>query len=190
MDLSGPEAKVTCWTEVRIVNQCQQSSHLVHCSCHHQHKHMSGINCQGWCNALHTEVPFLTCLDSCIDTKQGYLASPNMRLQPGMHQHTLRAWLQLEGVQPLASPDDCLLAEQIAKADPKVREMLKMRGVTDMDLVACDPWSGMHCLHPRAGPIWPLSFRPCLRALPDCLSDCLSVRPSLTAVVTIVKSDV
>ena len=47
------------------------------------------------------------------------------------------------GVQPLASPDDCLLAEQIAKEDPKVREQLKLRGVTDMDLVACDPWSGM-----------------------------------------------
>lgn len=50
--------------------------------------------------------------------------------------------LQMEGVEPLASPDDCLLAEQIAKADPKVREQLKLRGVTDIDLVACDPWSG------------------------------------------------
>lgn len=50
----------------------------------------------------------------------------------------------MDGVEPLASPDDCLLAEQIAKADPKVREQLKLRGVTDMDLVACDPWSGMH----------------------------------------------
>ncbi len=49
----------------------------------------------------------------------------------------------MHGVEPLASPDDCLLAEQIAKADPKVREQLKLRGVTDMDLVACDPWSGM-----------------------------------------------
>ena len=48
----------------------------------------------------------------------------------------------MDGVEPLASPDDCLLAEQIAKADPKVREQLKLRGVTDMDLVACDPWSG------------------------------------------------
>lgn len=45
-------------------------------------------------------------------------------------------------MEPLASPDDCLLAEEIAKADPKVREQLKLRGVTDMDLVACDPWSG------------------------------------------------
>lgn len=49
---------------------------------------------------------------------------------------------QLEGVEPLASPDDCLLAEEIAKADPKVQEQLKLRGVTDVSLVACDPWSG------------------------------------------------
>lgn len=110
-----------------------------------------------------------------MDTKQGYLASPNMRLQPGAHQHTLHAWLQLEGVQPLASPDDCLLAEQIAKADPKVREMLKMRGVTDMDLVACDPWSGMRCPHPRAGPIWPLAFLAVPACLPVCLCSCVLI---------------
>ncbi|DBA72671.1 TPA: putative terpene-alkaloid biosynthetic cluster [Trebouxia sp. C0005] len=54
---------------------------------------------------------------------------------------TVTSWKQVDGVEPLASPDDCLLAEQIAKADPKVREQLKLRGVTDMDLVACDPWS-------------------------------------------------
>jgi len=52
----------------------------------------------------------------------------------------------VHGVEPLASPDDCLLAEQIAKADPKVREQLKLRGVTDMDLVACDPWSGVQSI--------------------------------------------
>ena len=51
----------------------------------------------------------------------------------------------MEGVEPLASPDDCLLAEEIAKADPKVREQLKLRGVTDIGLVACDPWSGTAC---------------------------------------------
>ena len=43
------------------------------------------------------------------------------------------------------SPDDCFLGESIAKADPKVREQLKLRGVTDIDLVVCDPWSGQ-CL--------------------------------------------
>ena len=52
----------------------------------------------------------------------------------------------MDGVEPLASPDDCLLAEQIAKGDPKVREQLKLRGVTDMDLVACDPWSGVQSI--------------------------------------------
>ncbi len=55
--------------------------------------------------------------------------------------------MQMQGVEPLATPDDCLLAEQIAKADPKVREQLKLRGVTDMDLVACDPWSGVFRPH-------------------------------------------
>lgn len=54
----------------------------------------------------------------------------------------------MEGVEPLASPDDCLLAEEIAKADPKVQEQLKLRGVTDVSLVACDPWSGQNlCQH-------------------------------------------
>ena len=50
--------------------------------------------------------------------------------------------LQKEGVQPLASPDDCFDAEAIAKADQKVQERLGLYGITDMDLVACDPWSG------------------------------------------------
>ena len=54
--------------------------------------------------------------------------------------------VQLEGVEPLASPDDCLLAEEIAKADPGVQEQLKQRGVTDVSLVACDPWSGWYLL--------------------------------------------
>ena len=90
-------------------------------------------------------------------------------------------WAQLEGVEPLASPDDCLLAEQIAKADPKVREMLKMRGVTDMDLVACDPWSGIHRASqilsgPSAVPpaCLPVSLSLCLTL---CLSLDLSARP-------------
>ena len=45
-------------------------------------------------------------------------------------------------MQPLATPDDCELAETIAKADPGVQAMLRERGITRLDLVACDPWSG------------------------------------------------
>lgn len=48
------------------------------------------------------------------------------------------------------SPDDCFLGESIAKADPKVREQLKLRGVTNIDLVVCDPWSGQCLLFPCA----------------------------------------
>ncbi len=48
----------------------------------------------------------------------------------------------MEGVEPPLSPDDCFLGEKIAKADPEVQKQLKLRGVTDLDLVACDTWSG------------------------------------------------
>eukprot|EP00894_Picocystis_sp_ML_P004234 jgi/Pico_ML_1/54751/g618.t1 len=53
---------------------------------------------------------------------------------------------KLEHVQPLATPDDCALAEEIVKNDDYVQEMIKNRyGIEDMDLVACDPWSVHHC---------------------------------------------
>lgn len=46
------------------------------------------------------------------------------------------------GVQPLLTPDDCDLAEQISKSSPKVQAALKERyGITDMSKVAADPWS-------------------------------------------------
>ena len=45
----------------------------------------------------------------------------------------------------MLTPDDCLDAEAIAKADPAVQARLKLHGITDMDLVACDPWSGEGC---------------------------------------------
>jgi Cu2+-containing amine oxidase len=37
--------------------------------------------------------------------------------------------------------EDCVEAEEIVKADPSIQALLKDRyGVTDMDLVAADPW--------------------------------------------------
>ena len=58
--------------------------------------------------------------------------------------------VQVEGVQPLASPEDCFDAEAIAKANPEVVSLLKERyGISDLDLVACDPWS-VHCA-PKEG---------------------------------------
>jgi hypothetical protein len=43
--------------------------------------------------------------------------------------------------QPLATPDDCLEAERIARASPRVVALLSQRGVTDMRQLACDPWA-------------------------------------------------
>ena len=49
--------------------------------------------------------------------------------------------LQVEGVQPMVTIEDCVEAEEIVKADPGVRALLKDRyGLTDMALVAADPW--------------------------------------------------
>ena len=65
--------------------------------------------------------------------------------------------LQKKNVEALATPDDCLLAEEIAKADPGVQAMLQERNITSLDLVACDPWSGTH-------PFLPLPHLPTLSA--------------------------
>ena len=51
--------------------------------------------------------------------------------------------LQIKDRQPLLTPEDCILAEDIAKADPEVAAMVKEAyGITDLSLLACDPWSG------------------------------------------------
>ena len=125
---------------------------------------MSG---QSKCALLHD----LQWIDFTVPVVCGHLLFSNLR--------TL--WAQLEGVEPLASPDDCLLAEQIAKADPKVREMLKMRGVTDMDLVACDPWSGIY----RASQILSGPFAVDPACLPASLSVSLSVSLSISLSVSL-----
>lgn len=50
--------------------------------------------------------------------------------------------LQLEGVQPTTTPDDCDLADTIIMSDPRIRRLLAERyGITDPDLVVFDPWS-------------------------------------------------
>jgi len=49
------------------------------------------------------------------------------------------------GVQPMLTPDDCDLAEQIVQQSPEVAELLKKRcGSETLDVakhIACDPWS-------------------------------------------------
>jgi len=46
------------------------------------------------------------------------------------------------GTQPMFTPEDCDLAESIAKNSPELQAALKDRyGITDMSTVCCDPWS-------------------------------------------------
>ena len=46
------------------------------------------------------------------------------------------------GTQPMFTPDDCDLAEKIAKESLQLQAALKERyGITDMSRVVCDPWS-------------------------------------------------
>lgn len=53
----------------------------------------------------------------------------------------MTCWQEIDA-QPLASPDDCFLAEEIVKANVEVQSLLKEKyGITDMSMVVCDPWS-------------------------------------------------
>eukprot|EP00877_Chromochloris_zofingiensis_P005949 jgi/Chrzof1/1607/Cz10g14120.t1 len=59
------------------------------------------------------------------------------------------SWTKLDGDsmpgQPLATPDDCLDAEAIARDDPAVQQLVKARGICDFGMVACDPWAIHNC---------------------------------------------
>uniref|UniRef100_A0A7S2XTZ3 Amine oxidase n=2 Tax=Attheya septentrionalis TaxID=420275 RepID=A0A7S2XTZ3_9STRA len=54
------------------------------------------------------------------------------------------------GVQPMLTPDDCDLAEAIAKASPEVQAAVRERyGITDVETqLVCDPWS-VHLASPE-----------------------------------------
>ena len=60
------------------------------------------------------------------------------------------------GTQPLISPDECDMAEDIVKADSEVAALLKERyGIEDLSLLACDPWS----VHVASDDFAPLRWR-------------------------------
>lgn len=58
----------------------------------------------------------------------------------------------MEGVQPAVTMDDCFLAEELLKKNAEFASFVEARyGVTDLDLLACDPWySGIRCAK-----LWP-----------------------------------
>jgi primary-amine oxidase len=54
---------------------------------------------------------------------------------------TVTRWTPRPGARPRIAPEEFLLAESIAKADPRFVAALAKRGITDLSLVCSDPWS-------------------------------------------------
>lgn len=57
-----------------------------------------------------------------------------------LHAGKVLEWTDVPNAQPVATPDDCFEAEAIVKQDETVKKLLADRGITNTDLVACDPW--------------------------------------------------
>ncbi len=53
----------------------------------------------------------------------------------------VESWTPRPGAMPRIAPDEFLLAEEIAKRDPRFIAALAKRGITDLSLVCSDPWS-------------------------------------------------
>ncbi|HEV2033258.1 MAG TPA: primary-amine oxidase [Candidatus Dormibacteraeota bacterium] len=51
------------------------------------------------------------------------------------------SWNELPGVQPAIMFEEFLAVEEVVKQNLRFQEALRKRGVTDMSLVMCDPWS-------------------------------------------------
>ncbi len=50
-------------------------------------------------------------------------------------------WRVVEGVQPPMTEEEFMACENVVKADPRWQAALRLRGVTDVDLVMLDPWA-------------------------------------------------
>ena len=53
----------------------------------------------------------------------------------------VRLWRELPGVQPAIMLEEFLATEEIVRKDPRWRDAMRLRGVTDFDMVMIDPWS-------------------------------------------------
>jgi primary-amine oxidase len=63
-------------------------------------------------------------------------------LSPTGTAEIVNSKLLAPGLQPMFTPEDCELAEEIAKNSPEVQAALKERyGITDMSKICGDPWS-------------------------------------------------
>jgi primary-amine oxidase len=74
---------------------------------------------------------------STYDIASGELFEAKVSLS----RQSVASWTPRPGAKPRIAPDEFLLAETIAKQDPRFVAALARRGITDMSLVCSDPWS-------------------------------------------------
>lgn len=83
---------------------------------------------------------------STYDTATGRLFEATVNIG----KEKVESWVERKGAFPRIGPDEFLDAEKAALADPRFVKALKRRGITDLSLVCCDPWSpGQGLLGPR-----------------------------------------
>ena len=68
----------------------------------------------------------------------------------------VRSWREVLGVQAAITLDEYIECEQAVRADPRFREALARRGITNPELVLAEAWSiGDHAESGRRGGGWP-----------------------------------
>ncbi|MGN8644834.1 primary-amine oxidase [Gracilibacillus sp. HCP3S3_G5_1] len=58
-----------------------------------------------------------------------------------INKETILRWEYIANVQPGIMADEFLECEQVVKNDPEMQEAFRKRGIEDIDLIMCDPWS-------------------------------------------------
>jgi primary-amine oxidase len=89
------------------------------------------------CEPDEQDLPDRKAFVSTYDIMTGDLFEAIVSLTHGV----VERWSPRPGAKPRIAPDEFLLAERIAKEDPRFVEALARRGITDLSLVCSDPWS-------------------------------------------------
>src|SRR5262249_47189021 len=64
----------------------------------------------------------------------------------------IASWQQVPGVQPPLMEEDLALLDRIVRADPRWRDTMRKRDITDLDHVLIDPWpAGDHRIAGQEG---------------------------------------
>jgi primary-amine oxidase len=80
--------------------------------------------------------------DRCVFVAAYDIATGNLfEARVSLTRESVDSWTPRPGAKPRIAPEEFLLAEKIAKQDPRFVAALARRGITDVSLVCSDPWS-------------------------------------------------